>query len=94
MHICKLYDQNDSSSLPYAHVFQLVPPAGTDLHSHLHGLIKNELPTSKFEECMIEFLDGLLQGQPTPILVQVEMGKVDGLSRRESRAVLNAMDIA
>lgn len=76
-----------------AHTSQLVPPAGTDLHTHLRSLIQNELSVPKFEECMIAFLDGLLRDQSTPILVQVEMGQVDGLSREEARVLQQAIGI-
>ena len=76
-----------------AHTSQLVPPAGTDLRTHLRSLIQNELSVPKFEECMIAFLDGLLRDQSIPILAQVEMGQVDGLSREQARVLQQAIGI-
>ena len=76
-----------------AHTSQLVPPAGTDLHTHLRSLLQNELSVPKFEECMIAFLDGLLRDQSTPILAQVETGQVDGLSGAEARVLEQAIGI-
>ncbi|KAK0516897.1 hypothetical protein JMJ35_000052 [Cladonia borealis] len=76
-----------------AHMQALVPPAGTDLLTHLRGLIDNELSVPKFEECMIAFLDGLLRDQSIPVLAQVEMGQVDGVSREEARVLQQAIGI-
>lgn len=70
-----------------------MPPAGTDLLTHLRGLIDNELSVPKFEECMIAFLDGLLRDQSIPVLAQVEMGQVDGLSREEARVLQQTIGI-
>ena len=72
---------------------QLVPPAGTDLLTHLRGLIDIELSVPKFEECMIAFLDGLLRDQSIPVLAQVEMGHMDGLSREEARVLQQTIGI-
>ena len=70
-----------------------MPPAGTDLLTHLRGLIDNELSVPKFEQCMIAFLDGLLRDQSIPVLTQVEMGQVDGLSCEETRVLQQAIGI-
>ena len=72
---------------------QLVPPAGTDLLTHLRTLTENELSVPKFEECMVAFLDGLLRDQSIPVLAQVETGQVDGLSREEARLLQQAIGI-
>ena len=77
----------------FAYTPQLVPPAGTDLLTHLRGLTQNELSIPKFEECMIAFLDGLLRDQSIPVLAQVEMGQLDGLSREEARVLQQAIGI-
>ena len=92
MPICKLYVYNPLSRAP-AHAFQLVPPSGTDLHTHLRSLTQNELSVPKFEECMIAFLDGLLCDQSAPILAQVEMGQIDDLSHEEARVLQQAIGI-
>ena len=47
----------------------------------------NNLPVARFEESVVDFLGGLLDGQPRPLLAQLESGKVDGFSRKETRAL-------
>ena len=47
--------------------------------------MENELSPTKFEHCVIEFLTGLLLGQPAPLLTQIEIGNVEHLTRKEVR---------
>lgn len=45
------------------------------------------LPVARFEDDVTKFLEGLLDSQPKPLLVQLESGKLNGFSRRETRAL-------
>jgi hypothetical protein len=95
MSICRLYVS--VAPLPfYFHTddFQLIPPTGTDLQMHLQSLTESGLSTAKFEQCVSDFLEGLLFGQPMPTLAQVESGKIDGLSRRDARGLQVAVGMA
>lgn len=60
-------------------VRQLIPPAGSDLRGHLEMLTANDLSVTEFEQRLIDFLDNLLMGQSKPVLMQVELGRVEGL---------------
>lgn len=48
--------------------------------THIQALIVNEFLPKDFERRLIEFLDHLLLGQPKPLLMQAETGKIDGVS--------------
>ncbi|KAK3168037.1 hypothetical protein OEA41_004483 [Lepraria neglecta] len=76
------------------HMQALIPPAGTDLQVHLRTLTETDLSIAKFEQRVLDFLEGLLLGHPMPMLAQVESGKVDGLSRRDARALQEAIGMA
>lgn len=43
---------------------------------------------------MLNFLEGLHRSQPRPLLAQVESGKVNGLSRRQLRALQENISMA
>lgn len=73
---------------------QLIPPQGVDLHEHLRMLTANDLSIVKFEESILEFLTKLHQGQPRPLLTQVELGEVAGVPRRQLRALHEVIGIA
>lgn len=73
---------------------QLIPPEGVDLHEHLRMLTANDLSIVKFEESTLEFLTKLHQGQPRPLLAQVELGEVAGVPRRQLRALHEVIRIA
>ncbi len=64
------------------------------MQEHLRTLIAGDLSIIKFEEHVFEFLAKVHQGQPRPLLAQVELGKVDGLSRREVLALHEAIGMA
>ena len=53
---------------------------------HLVKLESEKFSMIEFEEVLVTFLESLLLAQPAPILIQFEQGKIDGLSRKESRA--------
>lgn len=46
-----------------------------------------------FEQNLLMFVEGLLEAQPKPLYVQLEMGKVDELSREGMRALVKAIGI-
>lgn len=62
--------------------------------SHLQMLIADEFSPRAFEQCLIEFLDNLLHGQPKPLLMQAGFGKIDGLSPEENRTLITRLGIA
>lgn len=57
-------------------------------------LRENELSLHEFEHCLLLFLDGLLHSQPEPLLAQLESDKIDGLSRRDTRALQERVGIS
>ena len=73
------------------HMRALVPPEGWPLEEHLRALLAGELSLSAFEDDVIDFLEGLLVAHPKPVLVQLEHGKVDGVSNRETWALKRAV---
>ena len=73
--------------------FQLIPPEGMDLRKHLETLLDGELSTQIFEDYMFSFLGGLHYSQPRPLLLQVESGNIDGLSRKQGRAFKRAVGL-
>ena len=74
-------------------VLQLIPPAGADLHIYLKMLIAKDLSIAEFEQRLIDFLDKMLMGQPKPLLLQMESGKLDGLPRKDVKALFEAVGI-
>ena len=73
---------------------QLIPPAGTDLQGHLELLIANDLSVTEFERRLIDFLDNMLMGQSKPLLLQIESGRVEGLRRRDVKALFETVGMA
>lgn len=57
---------------------------------HLETLIANDLSIAEFHQRLIDFLDKLLLGQSKPLLLQMESGRVDGLSRKEIKELFEA----
>lgn len=73
------------------HAQALVPPAGVDLRMHLQTLMANDLSITEFERRLIDFLGKMLMGQSRPLLLQMESGKVDGLTRKETKELFQAV---
>lgn len=72
---------------------QLVPPQDIDLQEHLQILTAGDLSIFEFEQHILEFLTKIHQGQPKPLLAQVESGEVEGLSKREVRRLHEAVGL-
>ncbi|KAL8771753.1 MAG: hypothetical protein Q9209_002944 [Squamulea sp. 1 TL-2023] len=69
------------------YILQLRPPDNTLLVDHLESLASGELSVVAFREKIVEFLTGLLSAHQAPLLIQLERGKVDGLSRKATAAL-------
>ena len=69
--------------LTHHRVAQVLPPGGVSLRAHADILLAHELPMGTFEESLMCFIEGLLDAHPKPLYAQLELGKVDGLSRPE-----------
>ncbi len=69
------------------HMRALKPGPGVSLHEHLKALVAHNLPLSTFEDTVMTFLERLLSAYPKPSLVQLEAGKVDGLSEEQTRTL-------
>ena len=54
----------------------------------------NDLSITEFERRLIDFLDKMLMGQSRPLLLQMESGKVDGLTRKEIKELFQAVGMA
>ena len=74
-------------------IAQIVPPDGGSLHVHAETLLAHELPLGTFEEILMCFIEGLLGAHPKPLYAQLELGKVDGLSKTQTRAILETIRI-
>lgn len=72
-------------------MLQLIPPAGTDLQTHLCTLMENDLSVDEFERRLMDFLEKMLMGQSKPLLLQIESGKIDGLTRKEMKEFFEAI---
>ncbi|RAH71029.1 uncharacterized protein BO66DRAFT_63263 [Aspergillus aculeatinus CBS 121060] len=66
----------------YLKYFQ--PPSGLSLEVHLRD-ISNELPAAQLARAVVEYLTNLMQSLDPPILLQLERGKLGGLTREETR---------
>ena len=66
---------------------QLRPPDKTSLEDHLESMTHGALSVAAFKDKVSEFLTGLLSAHAAPLLIQLEMGKVDGLSRKATAAL-------
>lgn len=76
-----------------AHIRALIPPPSTSLQSHIETLLSNDLPSTVFEQNLLDFLWGLLDSQPRPLWVQIECGNIDGWTRKESEDLSASMAI-
>ena len=72
-------------------MLQLIPPAGANLQVHLETLTANDLPIAEFERRLIDFLGKMLMGQPKPLLLQMESGRIEGLPRMEIKELYEAI---
>ena len=70
-----------------------MPPNGISLETHSKDLLANELPLDALEESLMSFIEGLLDAYPKPLYGQWESRKVDGFSREEVQAMIEAMGI-
>ena len=64
------------------------PPHDVPLQTHLENLATSELSLVGFEESVIDFLRRLLITQPLPVLVQIERGKVEGISVKDGQRLI------
>lgn len=62
----------------------LQPPAGVHPRIHLEG-ISNEFPFFQFEGIVIDFLLNLMKRLEPPVLVQLERGKLNGMTNFETQ---------
>ena len=60
---------------------------------HLKTLMANDLSVAEFERRLTDFLDKMLMGQSKPLLVQMESGKVDGLPRKKTKELFEAISM-
>ena len=51
----------------------------------------NDLSINEFERRLIDFLDKMLMGQSPPLLLQMESGKIDGLTRKKTKELFQAV---
>ena len=72
-------------------VYQLLPPDDVPLQVHFQSLLVGELVPSTFENLVVQFLDRLLDHQPEPLLVQLEHGRVVGLSEDQTQALKHSV---
>ena len=68
-----------------------MPPSGITLLEHAEGLLAGQLPLDTFEQNLMMFVEGLLEAQPKPLYVQLEVGQVDGLSRVNTRELMKTI---
>ena len=73
---------------------KLVPPEGTSLQEHLAHLLEGDLSITRFDQYILNFLTGLHLSQPRPLLIQLERGKLDGLSKQRTQELQRTFDIA
>ncbi|KAA6409059.1 MAG: hypothetical protein FRX48_07403 [Lasallia pustulata] len=67
------------------YIGMLLPPADMPLHTHFQKLLDGDLSPSVFQNLIAQFLDRLLDHQPEPLLVQLEKGRVEGLSGAQTQ---------
>ena len=54
----------------------------------------NDLSITEFERRLIDFLDKMLMGQSKPLLLQIESGRVEGLCRKDVKALFETIGMA
>ncbi|KAI4229631.1 MAG: hypothetical protein L6R36_000678 [Xanthoria steineri] len=74
-------------SIREEHIQALYPPEDTSLVDHLENMASGALSVVTFKEKVSEFLAGLLSAYQPPLLIQLESGQVDGLSRKATKAL-------
>ncbi|KAI4286152.1 MAG: hypothetical protein L6R38_000134 [Xanthoria sp. 2 TBL-2021] len=74
-------------SIREEHVQALHPPEKTSLVDHLEDMASGALSVVTFKEKVSEFLAGLLSAYQPPLLIQLERGEVEGLSRKATKAL-------
>ncbi|KAL8912270.1 MAG: hypothetical protein Q9171_002725 [Xanthocarpia ochracea] len=91
-HISNMFDTDENlthlwESIKEEHIEALRPPDKTSLEDHLEVMANGALSVVAFKDKVSEFLTGLLSAHAAPLLIQLEMGKVDGLSRKATAAL-------
>ncbi|KAI9717422.1 MAG: hypothetical protein M1812_004774 [Candelaria pacifica] len=74
------------------HMRALIPDPGVNLETHLADL-SVRFPLNGFEDKVLNFLQASLASQPVPILTQLEIGKLKGISRGETEALKRRVGI-
>ncbi|KAG7008988.1 hypothetical protein G7Y79_00003g008560 [Physcia stellaris] len=79
------------NDVKYEHIRTIMPPDGRSLQEHANELLAKELPIDALVERLLSFIEGMLKAQPKPLYTQLELGKVDGLSQRQTQALLGTI---
>lgn len=62
-------------------------PHGNAFTSHLEA-VANAHPPAAFESTLLDFLQAMSKSLPTPVLIQLENGKLDGMTEQETQEFL------
>ncbi|KAI9707266.1 MAG: hypothetical protein M1836_000226 [Candelina mexicana] len=81
------------TSLREDHMRALIPDPGVDLATHLAD-VSTRFPLDGFEDKILNFLQASLASQPVPILTQLELGKLEGMSREKTEALKRRVGIS
>ena len=86
-------DDNNSQENPdwhdikASHIAELAHNDSETLRQHLEDVAYG-YPTAEFEESVLQLLAGLAASLPEPVLLQLEKGTLDGMSRAETQGFL------
>ncbi|KAI9845951.1 MAG: hypothetical protein M1838_001500 [Thelocarpon superellum] len=75
-----------------ADVEKIIPPAHTDLRTHLANKAQ-EKPMGEFEARTVGFLCDVVENLPLPVLVQLERGQLEGWTREETTMLLESCGV-
>ena len=86
-------DDNNSQENPdwhdikASHIAELAHGDSETLRQHLEDVAYG-YPIAEFEETVLQLLAGLAASLPEPVLLQLEKGTLDGMSRAETQGFL------
>ncbi|KAF2723460.1 hypothetical protein K431DRAFT_188936, partial [Polychaeton citri CBS 116435] len=76
------------TKLKKSYLLELLAPESTDIPGKLQQIAQSH-PVGVFHDELMDFMEGISQAIPKPILVQLESERLDGLTQQETKAFID-----
>ncbi|KAK4556398.1 hypothetical protein LTR86_006542 [Recurvomyces mirabilis] len=92
-YISQLFPRNITSAASRNNAFTGAGPSAEDLTTILETAATNH-PIADFETNILSYLEAMAQSIPEPVLVQLEHGQLDGMSKAETQEFIQSCGLA